>query len=623
MRKILICSWLFFTIILSQMSHLIADAALPAPNPQFVLSDRIWDLKRFGSYADYKNFLKSQGYTGTDIEIMDREGNFYFYSPTLEKLNWIQQPDLLTDFLKEWNAGGNALTGKKGGGETLSSFRMSAALNFSALARRTDDLEGWFNPSTQKPSAKQAGEILLDLQEHYTFTDLTTEPFSQESQSVIYWGLNATRTKLNLITMSPAFERYLFGSVYYDKGLSKFPDRLVAYDSSHYPMEAGAALPTVGLGDIVFALGRTLDKEVWCGYASDSGFPAYSEHNLLLYRTVQYAPKGYLLFPRGNSSYLYDPKAFNFHADIKKDILEFYELGKISEKRKKPIANLVLSSQAEPDFSLPCFLEPISNALLANGYEIKVTFGQLLDGAELYYVVNSDEWLKNIPFFDALLHLLDYRKSHFYGTVILHPMGEILQSGGWKKIRENFKIPATEKGWVSDLPSSVSVRGRQISWKGSGCGEPSRTLPAQNYGMTFIRDGETRSNSGEVILSKVVENETLALILKSGNHFLINGNFLHLEASWFLSHLMGGALKSPVLAYVTAGRERTAALAIADTTLKIKIPTLETASNWRVVLFNRKGQRIRDDRPPPGEMFEIHLRPYELVILDSRNQGVK
>lgn len=74
---------------------------LHAKTPEFIWSDALWRLSRFPSYSSFFKELSNQGYTGVDLEIIEPNSNFHFYSPTLAKLNWNQQPDILTEVLQE------------------------------------------------------------------------------------------------------------------------------------------------------------------------------------------------------------------------------------------------------------------------------------------------------------------------------------------------------------------------------------------------------------------------------------------------------------------------------------------------------------------------------------------
>lgn len=556
---------------------------LPAKAPEFIWSDALWELKRFPSYSAFFDELSLKGYSGIDLEIIDPNGNFYFYSPTLSKLNWTQQPDLLSKFIHELKSYNQKTK------QTL-----SLSLNFSALAQRIQEKQKQFNPKTKKPAAKELEIFSLELQENYNFSDLTSEPYSFEFQNMLSATIFPPIKKLNLLATHPEFETFLSEAALAGKLSQALPSRLFLREQANYPLAPEESkFPSVGISEIAFALARTHQKKFYYGIREHSGLSP----NFLLYRSFVHRPDGYLFFKKSDESPVPDIR------EIKKTIIELAELH--SPEKKKPVANLVLSAQS-PELNLSKFVEPIINALLANGYELKITFGEILKDVELYYITNSNEWLRNLSFFEELLTLLDHRKSRFYGKVILHPLSEILRTGRWKKIREHFKMPDTETGWVTDIPPSILERGRKILWKG--------TVPEKKVGMSFIREIQLRSQGGEALLSEVFHSQTFALILKSGNHFLVNGNALHLEAGYFLSQLAGGKLLSPVNAYVTFSTEGLAALALEETTLRVQLPYLKTDLKWRLLRY-LQGQKVLDETIQPKELFEARLKAYELLVL--------
>jgi hypothetical protein len=83
---------------------------------------------------------------------------------------------------------------------------------------------------------------------------------------------------------------------------------------------------------------------------------------------------------------------------------------------------------------------------------------------------------------------------------------------------------------------------------------------------------------------------------------------------------MGGALQSPFLGYVTAGRGCAAALSLSDGDLRLKIPSLEIAGSWRVVRFDQRGRVLEDAVTEGKEIFETRLKPYELAILEAKQK---
>lgn len=564
--------------------------------PIFILRDAIWNLNQFGTYQDYWNFLEREGYGGIDIELLDDQGGFYFFSASLIIERWIQQEDYLSDFLRDLENPENPFYNRK-------NFRVS--LNFTQLSRRMR--EDWKGKKGDKLSHKQMGEFAYDLKNHYDPDDLTSEPFDEGYEKALFISLEEDQRSFNMIGKSPWFESFFYAAAYSDRDLVMRPERLISFDTALYPTQGQKVMPSIGLGDVVLSLGRTLGQDVWASCVSGQGLDPYSEHNLFLYRTIQYAPDAFLVVPNSENAYVFDPELFSLKKNITESVKKYYI--PYESRAKKPVANLVLGAKRDTEVRLPVFIEPIINALHSNGYEIRVTFGKLLKRVDLYYVVNSEEWLYDDAFFKKLVRLLHHRKSRFYGTVILHPQEEIIDRSKWKEVRAFFKIPSTETGWIKDLPSTINLKERKVSWKGS--------VESENYGMTNLRAERIHDFLGEVVLSEIYEGESIALILKAENHYLVNSNFLHLEAAYFLSELVGGALQAPVLAYVTAGKDRTVALGVEETELELKVPTPVIPENWRITLYDPKGNLSWTEVVKGEEIFKIGLNPMELVVLEA------
>lgn len=427
-----------------------------------------------------------------------------------------------------------------------------------------------------KIGPRDLGGLITGFSDNYVFTDVLIEPFSSEAMGFAYLAAVETKKRLNFKAASPGFEDYVFSYALIDPKLTRSPDRWITADST------GA----LAAGDVAFGLGRALERPVWASSLSP---------NLLYFRAVQYCPLGFLLL-RGQET----PEA-------RREIQEIARLER--PKSKKPIANLVLGPGKKPKFNLPRALSPIVNALNANGYEIRVSFDSLIKKADLYYVIGREEWLENLPFFDELLRLADARRSRFYGPLIFHPFGEIQNRSRWKSLRKHFHIPDTEEGWVNEIPFILKERGVKIAWGGGD--------PPQGAGMTALRADAVRHAGGEVFISELVANQTLAVILKAGNHYLVNGSPLDFEAGYILAQMFGKGLGAPTRAYVSAGRFQTAALALEDTRVSVRIPTPEPPQQWRKTVYDPEGKRSEDVLIPGSGSITADLLAGELLILSA------
>ena len=594
---------LFFMILLqfSFLGDLRSDDSkitVPKKEPQFVLKDSIWRTQ--AQEIEYYDFVKSQGYTAVDLEVMDHKKFFYFHSSDLTKNRWKFKSDLLTPFLSNWNS-----MIKK------SDENRELFLDFSHYSQCLNGVEGFGRNCAQNSSPERSKSFMMNLYENYDFKGIISESFPKDLQSFLFWSSIVNKKKMTLFLPMKNWEQLT--RTFMDKEeIKRSVHRIIFSGFTPYPISyKDLGLPTVGVGDLFMALSRMANREIWIGSSIDSPLSAGLMHNYILYRTAQFLPDGFMMIPSEEDSYLYDSNRFNFEQDFKKDILEFY--GTQFKNYKKPVVNIVFTSYKTSKISLDQIIEPITNAFLANGYELKVTFDELIPKADAYYLIVGEKGFDNYLFCNELLALMNSKKSHFYNPIIIHPLGEISNSGSWKRIREIFKIPSTEKGWISEIPYQASLAGHKAQWKAS--------VESEKMGMTYIQEPRVRQVGGDIFVSELLQNQTLALILKSDNCYLINSNMLHLEASYFISQIIGGALQKPVLGYVSSDRNYTAVFALADTNIKIKIPTPEPPKEWKLILFNKDGKRIRDEIIPGKDIFEIPLKSYELFVLLSNKQN--
>lgn len=559
----------------------------PAPKqPQFVFRDALENHPDRKTYKAYLRSLIDSGFSHLDLEVVSSTGNYYYSSFVLNQSAWNSPGDWMRPFSEQWSRLDKSTETAK--------IRLLADLSNLSFLLWSKELP----PMLSQLSPLQTEQALFDLAEHYRFNEILVPPLPPEYMPAFLGLFASTRKNLGLSLQSPYWDRYLASPEFQEEILLRSTVRFIIGEAD---LSDGIALgrtsQSIGFVDAAFNWTRTVNKSAWM----DLGCPHPARRNLILYRALQFAPAGWIGTARDFD--LLDAD------QLRADFAEFYPLAQNLPKTGRKVANLILSSKQDHEPLISEYIDPILNALQANGFEVHITFRKIEEGADLYYVVSGRDWLNDIPFFEALVDFMDHQKSRFYGSVILHPLGEIPNSGPWVRVREIFKIPGGEKGWIPDLPEHVVLRQKKTAWRAN------KQSPMR--GMTRIRTFLTEQNGGKVALSQVFEGDTLALILKAGPHYLVNGNFLHLESSFFLSRMMGEAIQVPSNIYITANRRRTCALAVAPGILKLRVPTPEVRPEWRVVLFNADGLRVRDERIPGKDVFEAELAPYELLLLDT------
>ena len=491
-----------------------------------------------------------EGFRGASLSVIDEYWNIYLYAPALQRRPFVQREDLLSNYISALDAKGKNEAGK---------FRTFVDLSPLVRVRQTF-------------SSGELGEVVAGLSNNYVFTDVLCAPHTNEALSFAFLAAVEGGKKLNLLASSPGFDRYVTGYAGTDPFLTRSPHRWITEDST----------ATLAAGDIAFALGADLKIPVWA---------SSSDRALLLYRAAQGLPQGYLLSAENR--------------DLRGEIINLHKLPVSSSSQ--PVANLVLGPSNDPKFTFPEMYGGIVNALAANGFDIRVTFGKLLKKADLYYVVGREDWLEDMGFFREVMRVLDARRSRFYGPVILHPMGEIKNKSLWADVRKHFGIPATEKGWLDEIPAAVKEKGRSIAWGGY--------RPPKGAGMSFLRSEKVRHGGGQVLLSELVGTQTLGLIFRNKNHFLVNGSPLAFEAGYILSKMAGGALEVPVMAAVTANRNLVAAYAFEDPRLSLRIPSPDASGDWIQTRYDALGAKVAEETLPLAANFSADLAAGELVVV--------
>lgn len=467
-------------------------------------------------------------------------------------------------------------------------FRGNASVNVSDIAANHLKL-----PPVQAESSLK--KLLGVLASNFS-GDLTTEPFADETQSVLYWGCVAYERKLNLIASSPRFESFLAALPDPD-AIRRRAHRVIS--ESHLPAAASSRMDNLAWGDFTAAYGRAAGLETYAGgfsHVPSSG----ALHNLALYRAIQQGPKAFYF-----SGKISEPAALD---SIRKDIAEIADLVRSArpvDSARTRVANLALDLQPS-DAPLPHMIAPIVNALLAGGYQLQVTFGKLAT-ADLHYVLFEEKSARR-QFMSDLSRLLNRPDDGSRGPVILHPLGEIGRHGAGAELRARFKIPDSEKRRMP-MPAIVHSYGQKIPWRGAATGgfEPR---------MTAIRAGQVKNLGGDPIVSQVIQGYTYALALSSGQDYLINGDALDFQASYLLSRLLGGPLLSPTSAYVSVSPEVIAILSPVETDLHIRIPvSAPSFGGHRLIRFGADGRKVRDESVSGAPVFECKLAPWELLLL--------
>jgi len=103
-------------------------------------------------------------------------------------------------------------------------------------------------------------------------------------------------------------------------------------------------------------------------------------------------------------------------------------------------------------------------------------------------------------------------------------------------------------------------------------------------------------------------------VVKQGNNYLVNGNVLHLQASYIFNRMLKPTLAQPFFGYGAVGT-RSAFFALRDTPLQVTLP-LPDKAQLRVTRYGADGRRQSVEVSSYHAPLKTRLRKHELLIAE-------
>ena len=519
-------------------NHKSAESEALSYVPQFgIHSDGVELIKDFDSMDEFVDSCYEKGYSIILFNALPWE--YYFVSPTLNRLGWEFGEDLLSPMIERAHEKG-----------------IKVFVDIQSLAWKIrEDFEDW---PGNAPSTSDVVNIVSELISHGV-DGISEEMFLADWFSPVYNICNENGVM------------YLHKGIPYDVAwfCNESSTAFEAYSNCSVLMtEDYYANDDLARNCIVPSFASSLNKPYWAkSCPEDWALGSITNmENVLLMRMVQYHPD-YIF------AMIYNRSDFDeFNPAFMPSLIQNYIVDE-----DKPVCDIVvyLTNEAGTDDSPKDFdpwqlldvgFSAIANGIMASGYRIEIT-SEPMENADAYYVYTRGGWWDETN----ILDLPDSIVNLFYGnkTVFLEVGGVLPASTpNWKSIRSRIGI-ASDKTFDTIFDENHPVDGVY-----------------DGIAYTHLSDNWFLFNNikisdvwGEILSTCSYEGNTYVLALRDGNRIFINGAGLDFNASFLISSILSDGLQSPSNCISATGLVSTF-YATDDTPIHIKLPYNASSLNW-------------------------------------------
>lgn len=398
-------------------------------------------------------------------------------------------------------------------------------------------------------------------------------------------------------------------------------------DYIEYVKENGAIANTIGNLSITFAHANELSKPVIVSTAGHWGLQPGMQNNIALYRMIQFDPKGYNYWAasKEDMEYLHHLNDDMVLGNWLEEMHNYF--GTTYQSRPKaniiidqPSNNLVAEKLWFKDAQVNA-MDFISNSLSAAGYELYVTYDKpstyemdayfiytLGDYSDFAELIDIDAGYDEIS--EDLVQLFSSDKNvgliTAYGLPNSDHWQQVISAIGLSELND-YK---TSYSALNRLPQFVSYETNEYRFAGFDIAE-------LGY---FWEDVGLSDVTGEIIAQGAIDNKELALIVRNGNNYFINGNNLHMEASGVLAQEFAKSVtnvtfNSGAHIYMSVG-EITAIMAVEATSLDLNLPLYNEEA--LLVEFDRSGREVFREKVAYTGNLQYSLDKWSLLIIDNR-----
>lgn len=494
-------------------------------------------IDQFESIDEFVDSCHEKGYSIILFNAIPWE--YYFVSPTLQKLGWEFGGDMLTPLVEKSHEKG-----------------IKVFVDIQSLAWKFREGYGKEWPGDM-PSTDEVVSIVEELIS-YGVDGVSEEEFLAKWFYPVYTVCNEN------------------GVVYLHKG--------IPYDVAWFCNESSTAFEAYAncsilmtedyyMNDdlarncIIPSFASGLDKPYWVKSCPDDWAlgSITNMENVLLMRMIQYHPD-YIF------AMIYNKSDFEeFNPSSLSPIVQDYMM-----PEEKPICNVVvyLTNQAGTENSPKDFdpwqlldesFSAIANGIMASGYRVVIT-SEPMDDADAYYVYTRGGWWDETN----ILDLPDSIVSLFYGnrTVFLEVASTLPASTqNWQNVRSRIGITNTvfDTAFDENHPVDGTYRGMTYTHLGGDWFLFNEIKPCDVW--------------GDILSTCRYGGNTYVLASRDGNRIFINGGGLDFDAGFLISNILNDGLQSPSKCISTTGLVSTF-YATDDASLHVKLPYNSSSVRW-------------------------------------------
>ena len=497
---------------------------------------------------------KKKGYNKILFNVMPWD--YYFISPTLQKLGWEYGGDLLSSLIQKAHENGIAVYA-----------------DIQTLAWKYRD--NYENPGTV-PNEEDIEKIVDELVE-YGIDGISEEMFPAQWMSIVYQ--KCEQHGIEYIHKHIPYDVAWFSSdgsnvfnAYSNCSILMTEDYYMNDDLPRWQMAAGFA--------------NALHKQLWIKSCPDDWAlnSITNMENVMVARAIQYGSRNIFAM-------IYDRQTFEEFEP--KEVENFIEIS----HEEKPVFNVVIYLTNSPEDMDAWQLFDISYAAIANaaeasGYVVYIT-EEPLKNASTYYIYTRGEMNTSLDLPSSFIQLFNESKTVFLQIAYGLPLDV-----QWMEIRKKFGIGS------KDFETLFGKRRIKAEYDGK-----------EYYYLSddwYLFNSITSNDVMEAVSTGKFNGKEYVFIARNGSRVFINGAGLDEEACYPISNILNDALQNPFHGICGVGK-KSVFYTYNNTTVQIKFPY--DVKNIEYIERDVNGNVVNGSMPYYG-IFGYELKKGSLLILN-------
>jgi hypothetical protein len=539
-------------------------------------------------------WLKDQGWYGIGVATASNEpgGKYFFPSPTLSDKSWANYvEDRATPLIKEAHANG---------------LKFMANMEWINPNFWPDGLKYW-TPDLLKGVVKDLKNIGIDrwFDECFNLWSDLGSAISQQCNDI------------DLEYEEGSDGMHIFGtSAWQNQKTTTYPEHYIhtnpisLYHYGYYRDTLRGGI-IAQQGTIAYGYAKHWNKKTALVYTMGNwGTPSDYWPGILratcLIRGLQFRVNDYMIIKPDSA------KGRQLNIPSLKNWINIYtKKQEINEKRL--VLNIVSHLTAEKSEAWQWALytyssDAITSGAFHAGYDI-VCSEEPIQEADAYYIYTSGTSGKIDNLTTEIVNLFNTKKTVFIqcgGTI---PSDTAL-TNNWKTVLKNCGIGSGKSFRTTEtMPSTGIYKGKTVRFTGMSSMKGSPGINKTNSGTVL----PTESINGTIY----VQSGTTPLIVGQNKKYLITGSCLNWQMNYVIGDLLTGYGTSPQSnVWGIAGNSASAFLAIANTTLELRIPNLPDGQKIHVVQYDKYYNKIYDAEVKYISPYKRSMNQFDLIAID-------